>query len=80
MERLDDGGNLRHLSLCRNDEVQVPKALVRARDPANTVTSHPRPYVDVETRKKPLPGVPTVGVFEPPMSKFISARLARIVC
>ena len=80
MERLDDGGNLCQLSLHRNDEVQVPEVHVPARDLADTVTSHPRPDVDVETRKKPLPGVPTVGVFEPPMSKFISARLARIVC
>ena len=30
VERLDGGGNLRQLSLHRNDEVQVPKAHVRA--------------------------------------------------
>ena len=53
---------------------------MRAQDLANAVTSHPRPNVDVEMRKKPLPGALTVGVFGPPMSKFIFARLARIVC
>ena len=30
VERLDDGGSLRQLSLHRDDEVQVPKAHVRA--------------------------------------------------
>ena len=51
VERLDDGGNLRHLSLHRNDKVQVSKAHVRAQDLAVVVTSHLRPDVDVETRK-----------------------------
>ena len=32
VERLDGGGNLRQLSLRRNDEVQVPEAHVHARD------------------------------------------------
>ena len=36
--------------------------------------------MDVETRKKPLPGVPTIDVFRPPMSKFVFARLVRMVC
>ena len=49
-------------------------------DPADTITSYPRPDVDVEMRKKPLPDVPTVSVFRPPMSKFIFVRLARLVC
>ena len=62
MERLDDNGNLHQLSLHRNDEVQVSEAHVRARDPADAVTSHPRPDVDVETRKRLLLGAPTVGV------------------
>ena len=53
---------------------------MRARDPADVVTSHPRPDMDVETCKKLLPGVPTVGVFGPPMSKFVFTRLARMVC
>ena len=53
MERLDGGESLRHLSLCRDDEVQVPKAHVRARDPADAMTRHPRLDVDVEMRKKP---------------------------
>ena len=53
---------------------------MRPRDPADSVTSHLRPDVDVETRKKALPGAPTVGVFEPLMSKFVFARLARMVC
>ena len=53
---------------------------MHARDLADTMTSHPRPDMDVETCKKPLPGVPTVGVFEPPTSEFVFARLARMVC
>ena len=80
VERLDGDGNLRQLSLCCNNEVQVPEAHVRARDPADAMTSHPRPDVDVETRKKPMLGAPTVGVFGPPTSKFVFARLARMVC
>ena len=80
VERLDGDRSLHQLSPCRDNEVQIPKAHVHARDPANVVTSHPRPDVDVETRKKPLLGAPTVGVFRPPMSKFVFARLARMVC
>ena len=80
VERLDGGRNLRQLSLCRSDEVQVLEVHVRAQDLADAVTSHPRPDVDIETRKKPLPGTPTVGVFRPPMSKFVFVRLARMVC
>ena len=53
VERLDSSGNLRQLSLRRNDEVQVPKACVRAPDPADAMTNHPRPDMDVETCKKP---------------------------
>ena len=53
---------------------------VRAQDPADAMTSHPRPDVDVETCKKPLLGVPTVGVFEPLMCKFVFVRLAWMVC
>ena len=68
------------LSLHRKNEVLVPEAHVRAWDLADAVTSHPRPDVDVETRKKPLPGTPTVDVFRPPMSKFVFACLARMVC
>ena len=41
----DGGGNLHQLSLCCNDEVQVPEAHVRAWDPADAMTSHPRPDV-----------------------------------
>ena len=48
--------------------------------PADAVTIHPRPKVDVETCKRPLPGTPTVDVFEPPMSKFVFMRLAQMVC
>ena len=80
VESLDVSGNLLQLSLRRNDEVQVPEAHVRSRDPADTVTSHPRFGVDVETRKRPLPSTPTVGVFGPPMSKFVFTRLAQMVC
>ena len=53
VERLDGNGSLRQLSLRRNDEVQVPEAHVRARDPADAVTSHPRPEVDIEMCKSP---------------------------
>ena len=77
---MDEGSNPRQLSLRGDDEVQAPEAHVHARDPANVVTSHPRPDVDVETRKKPLLGAPTVGVFRPPMSKFVFVRLAQMVC
>ena len=35
---------------------------VCARDPADTVASHPWPDVDVGTRKGPLPVAPTIGV------------------
>ena len=80
MEGLGDDGRSRQLSLRHDDEVQVLEAHVSARDPANVVTSHPRPEVDVEMRKKPLSGAPTLGVFRPPTSKFIFARLARMVC
>ena len=80
VERLDDGGNLRHLSLHRNDKVQVSKAHVRAQDLADVVTSHLRPDVDVETRKNLLPDAPTVGVFRLRMSKFVFTCLARMVC
>ena len=80
VERMDGGGNLRQLSLCHNDEVHVPEAYVRARDPADAMTSHPRPDVDVETRKKLLADAPTVGVFGPPTSKFVFTCLARMVC
>ena len=53
---------------------------VRAQDPADAMTSHPRPDVDVKTCKKPLLGMPTVGVFRPPTSKFVFARLDRMAC
>ena len=53
---------------------------MRAWAPADVVISHLRPDVYIETRKKPLPGVPTIGVFGPPMSKFVFARLAWMVC
>ena len=51
-----------------------------ARDPADAMTSHPRPDVDVEMRKKPLLGAPTVSVFRPSMSKFVFVPLAQMVC
>ena len=50
--RLDSGRSLHQPSLHRDDEVQVLEAHVRAWDLADAVTSHPRPDVDVETRKK----------------------------
>ena len=80
MERLDGNGSLHQLSPCRDDEVLVPEAYMSTHDLADAMTSHLRPDVDVETRKKPLPGSPTVGVFGPPTSKFVFMSLARIVC
>ena len=81
VERLDGGGSLRQLSLHCDDEVQVPEAHVRARDPADTVTSHPRPGVDVEMRKRPLPGAPTIGVSSKHrLVNLYIARLTRMVC
>ena len=62
VERLDGDGSLRQLSLRCDDEVQVPETHVRARDPADAMTGHPKPEVDVETRKRPLPSMPTIGV------------------
>ena len=62
VERLDDDGSPHQLSLRRDDEIQVPKAHVHAWDPANIVTSHLRPGLDVETCKRPLPDALTVGV------------------
>jgi len=70
VERLDGGGNLRQLSLHRNNEVQVPEAHVHARDPADAMTSHPRPNVDIKTRKKPLPDALTVGVLSYQLVNF----------
>ena len=62
VERLDDGGSLRQLSLPPDDEVMAPEAHVHARDLADIVTNHPRLGVDVETHKRPLPGALTIGV------------------
>ena len=53
MEGLNDDGRPRQLSLCRDDEVQVLEVHVCARDPANVVTSHSWPDVNVETRNPP---------------------------
>ena len=53
VEGLNDDRRPCQLSLRRDDEVQVPEAHVCARDLADVVTSHPRPSVDVETRKSP---------------------------
>ena len=70
MERLDGGRSLHQLSLHRDDEVQAPEVYVRTRDPANVMTSHPRPDVDVETHKRPLPDVPTVDVSDHRLVNF----------
>ena len=43
---------------------------MRAQDLADAVTSHPRPNVDVEMRKKALPSAPIVGVFGPPIKEI----------
>ena len=61
-ERLDGGVSQCQLSSYRDDEVQVPEAHVYARDQADTMASHPWPYVNVGTHKGPLSGTPTVGV------------------
>ena len=62
VERLDGDGSLDQPSFRRDNEVQVPKAHMRTRDPVDIVTGHPRPGVDVETRKRPIPSMPTIGV------------------
>ena len=62
VERLDGGGSLRQLSLRCDNEVQVIEAHVCIWDPADVVTSHPRPGADVEIHQRPLHGAPTVGV------------------
>ena len=62
VERSDGGGSYHQLSLHRDDEVWVPEAHVRAQDPADVVTSHSRPGVDVEMRKRTLPGATTISV------------------
>ena len=61
-ERLDGGVSQCQLSSDRDDEVRVPEVHVCARDPADAVTSHPWPDVNVGTNKGPLTSVPTVGV------------------
>ena len=53
VERLNDDRRLCQLSLHHDDEVQVPEAHVCTQYPADVVTSHSRPGVDVETRKSP---------------------------
>ena len=53
---------------------------VHAWDPADAMTSHLRPDVDVETRKKPLSGAPTVSVLSYQLVNFKIAHLARMVC
>ena len=62
VKRLDGGGSHHQLSLHRDGEVQVPEMHMRTRDLAEVMTSHLRPGVDVETRKRPLPSALTVGV------------------
>ena len=52
-ERLDGGVSQCQLSSHRDDEVLVPKAHMCARDPADDVTSHPWPDVNVGTCKAP---------------------------
>jgi len=70
MERLDDDRSPHQLSFCRDDKVQVPKVHVRARDPANAVTSHPRPDVDVQTCEMLLPDAPTIDVLSYQLVNF----------
>ena len=60
--RLDGGVSQCQLFSHRDDEVQLPEAHVCARNLADTVASHPWPNVNVETRKSPLLGAPTIGV------------------
>ena len=61
-KKLDGGGSPCQLSLCGDEEIQALEAHVRARDPADAVASHMWTVVDNKTRKRPLPGAPTVGV------------------
>jgi len=81
VEGLNDDTCPCQLSLRRDDEVQVPEAHMCARDPADVVTSHPRPGVDVEMRKRPLSGTPTIGVLSKHQRvNLYITRLARMVC
>ena len=52
VEGLNDDGRPHQISLHHDDEVYVPEAHVCARDPADAVTGHLRPGVDVKMRKK----------------------------
>jgi hypothetical protein len=49
-------------SLHGDDEVQAPEPHERARGPSSGVVGHPQPGGIDRTRKRPLPGAPTVGV------------------
>ena len=70
VERLDGGESLCQLSIHCDNEVQVPKAHVHTQDPANAVTSHPRPDVDVQTCEMLLPDAPTIDVLSYQLVNF----------
>ena len=70
MRKLDGGRSPRQLSLHGDDKVHAPEAHVHARDLANAVASHLWPIVDDETRKSPLPSVPTVSVLNHRLGNF----------
>jgi hypothetical protein len=62
VRRLGKDRSPRQLSLCGDEEIQVPETHVCARDPADAMASHLWPDVDDKTCKRPLPGAPTIGV------------------
>jgi hypothetical protein len=60
----DGSANLLQPSLRDDDEVQAPETQERAQGPGSGVASHPRPAEIDETRRRPLPSVPTVSVLD----------------
>jgi hypothetical protein len=48
---------------------------VRPRDLTDAMAGHPKPDESDETRKRALPGVPTIGVLKPPASEFCGLRI-----
>jgi hypothetical protein len=78
------GGVDRNMNLLESpsrgdDEVKAPVTHESARGPSSGVVGHPQPDEVIETCK-PLPSAPIVGVFVPPASEFVFARLAQMVC
>ena len=62
VKKLDGDGSPCHLPLHGDKEIKAPKAHVLTRYPTNVMASHPWPMVIYETRKRPQPSMPTIGV------------------